>query len=239
MDSPFSTLSKQPWTPSEDQRLLKAVKSLGMDWGAVASVLVERSPQQCHRRCMALKFEGTKRGNWTADEDALILELTTHFGNRWIAIAQYIPGRNENAVKNRFHGTLKGFVQDFDTNRNNQTNSIPPQSQHIAQPQPTTFIPPNPTPHFVQIQNEYGHQIIYQPNYPIQHFPPPYFIAPAPVVLQQNIPQFPIPEQIYPHFYAYQAMASPAGYVPSVPPATFDEGPLPSISHLLSNQFQS
>eukprot|EP00299_Pterocystis_sp_00344_P013134 c6402_g1_i3.p1 GENE.c6402_g1_i3~~c6402_g1_i3.p1 ORF type:complete len:140 (-),score=21.57 c6402_g1_i3:379-798(-) len=93
MDSPFSTLSKQPWTPSEDQRLLKAVKSLGMDWGAVASVLVERSPQQCHRRCMALKFEGTKRGNWTADEDALILELTTHFGNRWIAIAQYIPGR--------------------------------------------------------------------------------------------------------------------------------------------------
>ena len=44
---------------------------------------------------------------WTAEEDAIILKLHNKYGNKWSFISTYIPGRSDNAIKNRFNGCIK------------------------------------------------------------------------------------------------------------------------------------
>lgn len=48
-----------------------------------------------------------KRGDWTAEEDATILRLYHQFGPKWTLIAQSLPGRTDNAIKNRFYASLR------------------------------------------------------------------------------------------------------------------------------------
>jgi myb proto-oncogene protein len=55
---------------------------------------------------------------WKPKEDLMILEVQQKKGNKWAKIAAKLPGRTENAVKNRFKSILKKARLKFPQSKN-------------------------------------------------------------------------------------------------------------------------
>jgi len=106
-------LVKGPWTTEVDQKLIAWVKAEGpTKWAQAANFIKGRSGKQCRERWFNNLNPGVKKGNWTKEEDELIFDLYQKYGSSWSKIAKFIPGRTENAIKNRFYSTLRKLAAD-------------------------------------------------------------------------------------------------------------------------------
>lgn len=105
--------SRGPWRVEEDQLLLQLVRRYGpCHWSAIAAHLPHRSGKQARERWMNQLNPSLKKKNWSAQEDRTILCSHARLGNKWSAIANLLPGRTDNSVKNRYNSTLKRAIRD-------------------------------------------------------------------------------------------------------------------------------
>jgi hypothetical protein len=101
-------LSRGSWTQAEDDLLVSAVQQLGAKkWTDVAKFVPSRTSKQCRERwfnrlCPEIKHEPFEQ--W---EDEIILQKQKEIGNRWSVIAQHLPGRSTNSIKNRWYSGLR------------------------------------------------------------------------------------------------------------------------------------
>ncbi|KAF4316598.1 hypothetical protein BBO99_00008575 [Phytophthora kernoviae] len=95
-------LVKGHWRPDEDDLLKELVAEGRKNWGQVATRIPGRTSKQCRERWYNHLDPSIVRGEYTPEEDRMILDAQARLGNRWSAIAAMLPGRTEDAVKIRW-----------------------------------------------------------------------------------------------------------------------------------------
>ncbi|KAK3137581.1 hypothetical protein QOZ80_5BG0454220 [Eleusine coracana subsp. coracana] len=95
-------LRRGPWTMEEDVLLVNYIAKHGEGrWNSLArSAGLKRTGKSCRLRWLNYLRPDVRRGNITAEEQLMILELHSRWGNRWSKIAQHLPGRTDNEIKN-------------------------------------------------------------------------------------------------------------------------------------------
>ncbi|CAL5338497.1 unnamed protein product [Camellia sinensis] len=102
-------LKKGPWTPEEDQKLLAYIEDHGHgSWRALpAKAGLQRCGKSCRLRWTNYLRPDIKRGKFSLQEEQTIIQLHALLGNRWSAIATYLPKRTDNEIKNYWNTHLK------------------------------------------------------------------------------------------------------------------------------------
>ena len=102
---------KGSWTPEEDQILREKRALYGRKWAKIAAHLPGRQGKQCRERFVNHLDPELKKGEWTDDEEAILIAMHEHHGNRWANIAKHLPGRSDNDVKNHWYSTIQRKFQ--------------------------------------------------------------------------------------------------------------------------------
>ncbi|MCL7048797.1 hypothetical protein MKW94_010351 [Papaver nudicaule] len=108
-------IRKGPWTEQEDLQLVCFVGLFGdRRWDFIAKVSgLNRTGKSCRLRWVNYLHPGLKRGRMTPQEERLVLELHSRWGNRWSRIARKIPGRTDNEIKNYWRTHMRKKAQEM------------------------------------------------------------------------------------------------------------------------------
>nr|XP_043607884.1 transcription factor MYB13-like [Erigeron canadensis] len=107
-------VKKGAWSEEEDEKLRAYIQRYGhWNWGLLPKFAgLSRSGKSCRLRWMNYLRPNMKHGNFTMEEDDMIIYLHNELGNKWSAIAAKLPGRSDNEIKNRWNTHLRKRVLD-------------------------------------------------------------------------------------------------------------------------------
>lgn len=119
------SISRTNWTPEvifkqEDEIIKNFVEVQGLKkWTKISKAIntqlgIEgRSGKQCRERWHNHLDPAVNKSDFSAEEENKIFELQEQLGNKWSEIAELMPGRTENAVKNCFYSAIRRNLRKF------------------------------------------------------------------------------------------------------------------------------
>ncbi|KAF7054072.1 hypothetical protein CFC21_061828 [Triticum aestivum] len=115
-------LRRGPWTVEEDILLVNYIAAHGEGrWNSLArSAGLKRTGKSCRLRWLNYLRPDLRRGSITPQEQLLILELHSRWGNRWSKIAQHLPGRTDNEIKNYWRTRVQKHAKQLKCDVNSQ-----------------------------------------------------------------------------------------------------------------------
>ncbi|KAF5180650.1 Myb transcription factor [Thalictrum thalictroides] len=113
-------LRRGPWTLEEDSLLIHYIACHGEGrWDMLAKCSgLKRTGKSCRLRWLNYLKPDVKRGNLTLEEQVMILELHSKWGNRWSRIAQHLPGRTDNEIKNYWRTRVQKQARQLNIDAN-------------------------------------------------------------------------------------------------------------------------
>ena len=104
-------IKKGQWSLEEDKLLEQWVKQYGpKDWVACGNFVKGRSSKQCREHWNNCLNPDLIKGDWTEEEDFLIMFFYEKCKGSWKKIVPLFNGRIENAIKNRFFSQLRKYA---------------------------------------------------------------------------------------------------------------------------------
>nr|QQY99952.1 R2R3 MYB transcription factor [Fagopyrum esculentum] len=134
--------NKGAWTKEEDDRLIAYIKTHGEGcWRSLPKAAgLLRCGKSCRLRWINYLRPDLKRGNFTEEEDELIIKLHSLLGNKWSLIAGRLPGRTDNEIKNYWNTHIKRKLlsRGIDPITHRSVNEAEVEGEVIPSPTPTT-----------------------------------------------------------------------------------------------------
>ncbi|KAL5856098.1 hypothetical protein ACOSQ4_005900 [Xanthoceras sorbifolium] len=147
--------NKGAWTKEEDDRLIAYIRAHGEGcWRSLPKAAgLLRCGKSCRLRWINYLRPDLKRGNFTEEEDELIIKLHSLLGNKWSLIAGRLPGRTDNEIKNYWNTHIR---------RKLLNRGIDPATHRPLNEPPTT--PPPPATTATATTTQHHHQDVIAPT---------------------------------------------------------------------------
>ncbi|OWY96053.1 Myb-like DNA-binding protein [Phytophthora megakarya] len=113
---------KGTWTHWEDRVLLGKVEECGRKWTEIAAFLPGRIGNQCRERFLNHLDPSISTEPWTDAEEITLTEAIEQHSTQWGLVAEKLPGRCENDIKNHWYSRERRRMLD-EVSRNNSPSS--------------------------------------------------------------------------------------------------------------------
>jgi len=117
------------WSKDDDNRLTEIMKKHKnpRDWEPISKELGRgKSAKECHERWIRYLKPGVRKGQWTDQEDAIVIEAVTSSAEqpftRWSDLAQQLPGRVGKQIRDRWVNHLNPNINHLPFSREDDLN---------------------------------------------------------------------------------------------------------------------